>query len=128
MMKKPVLFLAMAGGICFLLLSFNTKSQTTTVFPEGVDQVLKTSCYNCHSSNSKNMTAKSALNFEKWDGYNVTKKISRLGDICDFIEKGKMPPEKYLNSNPDHALSDAQKKQLCDWSKEESARLMESVQ
>jgi hypothetical protein len=128
MMKKPVLFLAMAGGICFLLLSFNTKPQTASVFPEGVEKVLKTSCYDCHSGDARNMKAKAVLNFDKWEDYSATKKISRMGDICDFIEKDKMPPKKYLDSSPDHALTDAQKELLCNWSKEESARLMESVQ
>ncbi|MCK4879297.1 MAG: heme-binding domain-containing protein [Bacteroidales bacterium] len=66
-----------------------------------------------------------AVNFEQWDDYRLTKKIGLLGDICKVVDEGKMPPEKYLEHKPDRKMSEAQKKFLCDWTRQESEKLMQ---
>ena len=124
-MKKTVVFLVLAVGVGFLLQAFKPIPVPGPGIPEDVEAVLKTTCYGCHSSDASGQKAKIALNFDKWDNYKLTKKISKLDDICELVTDNKMPPEKYLKSNPDKALSDEQKELICTWTGEETAKLME---
>ena len=68
------------GGI-ILLQSFILKNRANLNPPEDVQQILVSSCYDCHSSAGTNDDAKKAVNFEEWDGYRLTKKISVLDEI-----------------------------------------------
>ena len=124
-MRKAYILIVLAGTACLLLLAFSTRTTPAPGIPQNVEEVLKTSCFDCHSHDAKSKKGKLALNFEKWEEYKVTKRIGKLDDICELISEGKMPPEKYLKSKPEAALSDAQKKMLCEWTKQESANLME---
>ena len=98
--------------------------QQMPVFPEEVGKVLKNSCFNCHSGNAKNEDSKAALNLDIWIDYKVTKKISLLSDIDEVLKEGAMPPGKFLERNPDKALTDEQVKLIRDWTKKETEKLM----
>ncbi len=124
-MKKSIVFLLITGVLFLVFQAFGIKSAPALPIPEDVSGVLKTSCYDCHSNDGSNKKAQIVLNFDKWDDFKVSKKISRLEDICAFVEEGKMPPKKYLKSKPENALSDSQKALICDWTAKESATLME---
>ena len=124
-MKKPVAFLVVAVGVCFLLQAFKPIPAPGPGIPEEVKAVLRTSCFDCHSNDGSSKKAKIALNFDKWGKYKLTKKIYKLEDICTLVGESKMPPEKYLKSKPDRALSDDQKKLICDWTGKESVKLIE---
>ena len=124
-MKKSFTFIVLSGIICLLLLAFTIKPAPDTPMPENVETVLKASCYGCHSNDASSKKGKLALNFDKWEDYRATKKIGKLDAICEVVNEGKMPPEKYLKSKPEKALTDAQKKVLCEWTEKESAKLME---
>lgn len=114
-----------AGIACVILLAFTTPAATGPGLPDDVQAVIETSCYDCHSDKASSKKAKLALNFDRWDEYKTTRKISKLDAICEVLSDGEMPPEKYLNSKPDKALTDAQKKLVCDWTEVASAKLME---
>lgn len=124
-MKKQIASLVTAGIFILFLQSFMPESPIENGFPDEISTILKTSCYNCHSTGAKSDDALKAVDFLIWDKYKVTKKISVLGDICKVVEEGKMPPKKYLDHNPDSQMSEAQKKILCDWTKAESDKLMQ---
>ena len=109
------------------LLAFRPGPANGPEIPDEVNQVLKHSCFDCHSNSAKKKVPKAALNFDKWDSYKATKKISKLDGICKTVENNKMPPEKYVNDNPGKALSADQKRVLCEWAKKESESLMEGV-
>jgi hypothetical protein len=123
-MKKAILLLVFAGFGLFIT-AFITVPAPGPDFPDEVAVVLKNSCFDCHSAEGSSKKALLALNFDKWDGFKDTKKISKLSDICELVEEGKMPPGKYLANKPDRALTDAHKELLCSWAEEESAKLME---
>ncbi|MFH0757587.1 MAG: heme-binding domain-containing protein [Bacteroidota bacterium] len=124
-MKKSIVFLVTTGVLFLVFQSFIVNSAPALPIPEDVQGVLKNSCYDCHSNEASNKKAQFVLNFNKWEEFKASKKISRLEDICALVEEGKMPPEKYVNNKPDRALSDSQKALICDWTKKESATLME---
>lgn len=125
-MKKKMVWIVMAGVLGLLFQSFNQEEVSVTVFPEDVNEILVSACYDCHSTDSQSKDAREALNFKQWDDYRITKKIGLLDKTCDLVEKEKMPPARYLENNPDKKLSDAQKQVICDWTKKETAALMGS--
>lgn len=91
--------------------------------PDNVRQVLSTSCFDCHSAGSKNVKAKSKLNFSNWDDLSKAKKVSKLEKIQDVLKGGDMPPAKYIDKNPDKAPSAESKQAVLAWAQQESKKL-----
>lgn len=123
-MRRTYYLSILAGFLFILLVSFDNEPLEVPQIPDEVNVMVVASCYDCHSTVSKNKDARGHLNFDEWDGYRLTKKIGLLGDICNVIEKNKMPPGKYLGLKPDRELTEKQKRLLCDWTEKESAKLM----
>jgi len=124
-MKKSVLILS-AFAILFLAFqSFRFKSADPPVQSEDVKALLKNSCFDCHSNEASGDKSKGALNFDEWSDYKDSRKISRLDAICEVVEEGKMPPEKYLKKFPEKALSEEHRALVCNWAEEELGKLME---
>jgi hypothetical protein len=124
-MKKQIT-LALIGVLGLLLfLSLNQGRTADDGIPEEIGAILTSSCYDCHSTGSRSEDALKAVQFDLWDDYRVTKKIGILGKMGEVIEEEKMPPKKYLDNKPDRKLTEAQKKQVLDWTKKESERLMQ---
>jgi hypothetical protein len=92
--------------------------------PDEVSTILETSCYDCHIASASNIKAKGKLNFSKWEDYSDAKKVGKLENIIEEIEKGSMPPKKYVGKNPAAAMDDEQKEAVVKWAKEESNKLM----
>lgn len=123
-MKKSLVLLLPAAILFLVFQSFIFNSPAGPDFPADVKEVLKTSCYDCHSKDASKKKGTLALNFDKWDDYKVSKRISKLDAICEVIEEGKMPPAKYLKGNPEKAMSDEQKEMVCSWAEEGAEKLM----
>ncbi|MEN8156360.1 MAG: heme-binding domain-containing protein [Bacteroidota bacterium] len=124
-MRKSIAFLAI-GGLLILVMQASVLNQSPgQVIPEDVEDVLKSACFDCHSNDASSKKGKIALNFDKWESFKDSKKISKMGKICKVVEEGKMPPEKYLKSKPDRAMTEAQKAMVCEWAAKETEKLME---
>ena len=123
-MKKRIALVVIAGGLFILFQANRPNPDLTSQIPEEVSTVLEASCYDCHSTGARSEDALKAVNFSEWEDYRTSKKVAVLGDIGKIVEKGKMPPEKYLDRNPEKKLSDAQKKLIIDWTKEASDKLL----
>jgi len=124
MRKQITLVLIGAFGL-LLFLSLNYGRAADDAFPEEIGAILKSSCYDCHSTGSRSEDALKAVHFDTWNDYRVTKKIGILGKMGEVIEEGKMPPKKYLDNKPDRKLTEDQTKKLLEWTKTESERLMQ---
>ena len=123
--KNAAIPVIMAGVIFFLFQSFFLNRKSPREIPEDVNQILVSSCYDCHNPEGKNEDAKKAVIFEQWDDYKLTKKISVLNDIVEVIGKDKMPPEKYLEFKPEKKLTEEQKEKVLKWAEETSNALIE---
>jgi len=99
-------------------------TEPQTDFPKKVSGILTNSCYDCHTTGAKAEKAVEALDFQKWEEYKLTKKISLLTKICEIVEKGDMPPGKYVKQQPEKALSESDIKTICNWTKKESEKLI----
>lgn len=124
-MKKQLVLILVIGILFIGFQSFNPEPPSEGVFPDEISAILESSCYDCHTGAKGSEKSLKAVDFEQWDQYRLTKQIGLLGDIGEVVEKGKMPPEKYLENKPDRKLSEAQIKLLADWTKEEADKLMQ---
>ena len=99
--------------------------EPTPGFPEEIMKIIVHSCYDCHTGESENQKAKNALDFLKWNEYKSAKKIQLLNKIQEVLTEEEMPPEKYLNSNPEKELSKDQLETITKWAEEETDRMLE---
>jgi mono/diheme cytochrome c family protein len=116
--------------ITFLLVTFvatateNKVAKPAVKMPENVKVIIDKSCFGCHNTDSKNEDAKEELDFKTLDGLTTVKKIGALKHIAEAVEKGEMPPKRFLEKNPDKKLNALEVQILTDWVKKETASLM----
>ncbi|SKA18373.1 heme-binding domain-containing protein [Sediminibacterium ginsengisoli] len=100
--------------------------------PAGIYQVLKRSCYDCHSNNTvypwynnfqpvawliaKDVKdGKRHFNFDEFNAYPNPKKKHKLEEFVDEIKDDKMPPGIYTVIHRNAVLSAGEKQQLIAW-------------
>ncbi len=105
---------------------------TKYAVPVNVQAVLKTSCYDCHSNNTKYpwynniqpvawfladhvKEGKKELNFNEFASYRIGKQYRKLETVMNEIEEDEMPIESYTLIHGDAKLSASQKKLVTDW-------------
>lgn len=145
-MKKFSLYVLLPLFVIFLLLQLIPVERTNPPVsldvsaPPQVASILKTSCYDCHSNETKwpwysyvapiswlvshdVKEGRSELNFSTWDRYSKKKKTRKLKEIWEEVAKGKMPMSIYLLTHA-KARMDNQKAQLLKaWTEQESKRV-----
>ena len=100
--------------------------------PDTVMALLKVACYDCHSDSTRypwynHITpvnwwlkdhideGKRHLNYSEYTAGTYKRKIRRLEETADEVEKHDMPLSSYLWIHKDARLSDAQRKLIIDW-------------
>lgn len=100
--------------------------------PQEVQDILKTSCYDCHSNNTVYpwyaevqpvawwldnhiQDGKKDLNFSEFAGYRHRRQYKKLEEINELVKKNEMPLDSYLWIHKNAKLSDAQKLVLANW-------------
>lgn len=108
--------------------------------PADVDQILKTSCYDCHSNNTHypwytNIQpvgwwmgyhvheGTEELNFSEFKTYPLKKQLHKLEEVAEVIEEKHMPISSYLKMHKEAELSEEQSQKLISWAKESMNRL-----
>jgi hypothetical protein len=114
--------------------------QSAATLPPEVDAVLKRSCYDCHSSETRwpwyssvvpvawgvanhVNEGRGTFNLSEWGSYPARKRIAILEKMCDEVREGGMPLTQYLWLHRDATLAEADWKSVCDWSTDEADRL-----
>ncbi|REE79972.1 heme-binding protein [Lutibacter oceani] len=107
---------------------------TVMIVPENVQEIIKTSCADCHSNYTKYPwyseiapvswylaqhvnEGKEHLNFSEWTAYNSNQKSHIIKDLEEELEEHKMPLNSYLWIHKDAKMSTEQYKILLDWVK-----------
>jgi len=100
--------------------------------PDQIQKLLKTSCYDCHSNNTRYpwynklqpaawfmeghiKEGKEELNFSEFGGYSKRRQRSKLKSIISQTKSGEMPIPSYTYVHWDAILSEQEKKMLEDW-------------
>jgi hypothetical protein len=149
LMKRKLkwIFGALVVGVVLLQLTNPARTNppvvndltATNAPPPEITLLLRAACYDCHSHETKwplySRIAPSSwlvvsdvnegrrhLNFSVWpaDPAAVAKKLERINEVLDYRE---MPPKKYTLLHPEARLTDAQRKQLMDWSDATATKL-----
>jgi len=138
--KKILIFIGIAFvAIQFIRPDMNKSEQqspsdisTMVIIPDNVRDLLKNSCFDCHSNNTdypwyshiqpagwyqaKHIrNGKRGFNFNEFAGYEKEKQLEIFGGIAYVIENDFMPLKSYLMLHKNARL-DANKKQIIiDW-------------
>ena len=108
--------------------------------PVAVQEVLETSCYDCHSNLTRwpwysrvapvswlirhdVSEGRDQLNFSEWADYSARRQNHKLEELEDMIRDKKMPLKKYLPLHPEARLTAAEEETLIEWSRAERAVL-----
>ncbi|MFL6247830.1 MAG: heme-binding domain-containing protein [Thermoanaerobaculia bacterium] len=67
------------------------------------------------------------LNFSTWGTYKTKRQAHKLEEICEQVEEGEMPLRNYLYVHRDARLSSADRRRLCEWTKEFRMTLVSSL-
>ena len=103
--------------------------EKTEKVPANVAAILKVSCYDCHSNNTRYpwysvlqpgawfmarhiKKGKEELNFDEFNNYSKRRKKAKIRSIISQIEKEEMPLKSYLLLHPDAGLTPNKKKVL----------------
>lgn len=108
------------------------KFHTSYAVPTDVERILTTSCYDCHSNNTRYpwyvyiqpigwildshiKEGKSNLNFSEFVNYTYNQQQHKLDELIENVSDGRMPLPSYLIFHTDAKLSVTQKEKLIDW-------------
>ncbi len=143
--KTAVILLVVLIAMQFYRPEKNTaQGEHTVIFitetnpPEDVKLILKNTCYDCHTNNTKypwyNNIApvsywlaeyvkqgKGELNFSAWEHYSSKKKSHKLEEVVGVIEDNAMPHKEYTWTHAEAKLTDAQKQAIIKWAKKTRA-------
>lgn len=129
------------GGLALLLLIIqvipvapadNPPVEQEVVVPSEVGQVLRASCYDCHSFETTwpwyayvapvkwlvrdhVVEGREHLNFTAWNRYDPDRARHKWEEVAEQVEEGHMPIRSYLILHPDAALTDANRELLVSW-------------
>jgi cytochrome c551/c552 len=114
--------------------------QATAQVPPQVDAILRRSCYDCHSHETRwpwytkiaptswllasdVNEGRQEANFSNWAAFDKPHAAKKLDRICKEVQGGDMPPWYYLPMHQTAKLSDADRQTLCNWAQGEEARI-----
>jgi cytochrome c551/c552 len=128
-----IVVIAVLIGIQFIPVSGTNPPVTGEIkAPENVMQVLRNSCYDCHSNESlwpwyskiapvswlvvsDVNEGREYLNFSEWESYSIQEKAEDLEEIWEDVEEGEMPLWYYLPLHPEARLSDKDMETIKNW-------------
>lgn len=134
-----IIALAALVGIQFVLTELNqsddvpiTDFMLVNTVPEGIQNKLQVSCYDCHSNNTNYpwynkiqpvawlledhiKEGKAELNFNEWDSLSGRRKKSKLTSIVKQIESGEMPMDSYTIIHRDATFSETEKQAMINY-------------
>lgn len=108
--------------------------------PAKVQEILKTSCYDCHSNNTSYPwyskvqpvkwwladhvnSGKRHLNFDEFSTYSREKKLEKLDEIVETVKMGEMPLTSYTVVHRNAKLSVSDRAEIEKWVYETKKRI-----
>ncbi|WP_452223425.1 heme-binding domain-containing protein [Lacinutrix chionoecetis] len=103
--------------------------------PENVKAILKESCFDCHSNNTRypwynNITpvnywlanhvndGKKHFNMSQWEGNSVKRKDHKFEELIEMVEAKEMPLDSYTWTHSEAVLTNQQIKDVVQWAKQ----------
>lgn len=115
----------------------NPPVESSVPAPPAVDEILRRSCYDCHSNETvwpwysrvapaswliarDVAQGRQHLNFSTWNRLSPAERVHALEEAWEEIEAGQMPLAIYTPLHPDARLTDADKAALEAWIRDET--------
>lgn len=100
--------------------------------PQNVSEILRTSCYDCHSNETvwpwysyvapvsflvsgDVKDGRKRINFSEWNKYDEKKQIKKMNGILEVIQEGEMPLSNYLLMHSEAKMDAAKIQAVKDW-------------
>ncbi|NQU52106.1 MAG: heme-binding domain-containing protein [Bacteroidetes bacterium] len=113
--------------------------------PENIKAVIQNACLDCHSNQTRYSwyhsispvswmvnrhveEGKKEINFSDWGEMDLFGKIETLEEICQELERKKMPLKSYVMMHKEAKLSDEQVAELCEWTEKLGLELLGKVE
>jgi hypothetical protein len=145
-MKRVFKIILIALLIIFVIIQFfrpqkNISTDLSTnditsglIIPHDVQKILKHSCYDCHSNNTRYpwyfniqpvawwlddhiKEGKRELNFSEFKNYKINRQYKKLEEMIEEVETEEMPLYNYTLIHRSADLSEKQKTLIINWSK-----------
>ena len=123
MKKLTLLPMAAVLGLLFIQGTPKSEVETTPVhlamspdMPANIKAIVDQKCYGCHNAESKNEKGKAKLDWDAFEASKKSKQMATKGKIAAVLEKGDMPPAKFLENKPEGKLTEAELATLMEWS------------
>jgi mono/diheme cytochrome c family protein len=117
---KKLLLLPLVAIIGFFFVQATNKPvadpHPADFLPANVKAVVDQKCYGCHNANSKNDKGKAKLDWDALSKLKKAKRVAAMDKIAEVLEKGEMPPKKFLDFKPEAKLSESDMATLKEWS------------
>lgn len=136
MTKTKIIMLVIVG--IFVILQLIPVNQTNPLVvqdvnaPDDIKTLLKTSCYDCHSNESKwpwysriapgsflishdVIEGRKHLNFSEFSNLDAFDSTDIADELIEVLEEGEMPILPYLLLHPNASLCDSETKALIGW-------------
>jgi hypothetical protein len=137
-MKRVIGIVVIVLVVAFVAIQFvpvertNPAVTAALVAPEPVAGILKRSCYDCHSNETRwpwyahvapvswlvaddVVKGRKELNLSAWGEYSKAKQASKAESIAEEVEEGRMPLPKYVRIHGDAKLSAEDVKAIREW-------------
>lgn len=133
-MKPHGIFLALAGLVLATFFIQAKKpatvgrnhlmADTVIEFTPEVRSIIDQKCLGCHNPDAKNEKAKEKLQWDAIAKLSKAKQIAIMDEVLEVLEKGSMPPEKFLANRPEKKLTEDEVKLLTEWANANADRLL----
>ncbi|UCE85242.1 MAG: heme-binding domain-containing protein [Deltaproteobacteria bacterium] len=143
-MRRPTVWtlaaIALLGGMQLVPIErSNPRVELEVPAPPEVHEILRRSCYDCHSNETRwpwysrvapvswlvaydVREARHHLNFSTWDRYGEEKRRDHIREVWEEVESDEMPLWIYLPLHPDARLSARDRETIRLWATQAGAR------
>lgn len=115
MFKTTITLLSLAAALLTLAAFQVEEHPAAGPYPKKIDAIIQAKCYGCHSADGRSQKAKDALMWDEMEGLNAEQRLEKIHHIQEVLSERSMPPARFLESNPDKALTDKERAKMLKW-------------
>ncbi len=134
--RAGLVFVAALSAIQFIPVErSNPPLEDDIAAPDEVKKVLRRSCYDCHSNETRwpwyarvapvswliardVEEGRRELNFSVWNKFTGARRARKFKEIVEQVEQGKMPQWYYVLLHPDAKLAPGDKELILNWARQ----------
>lgn len=125
--------------------NFSNHIFETETVPDNIKTIFQNACLDCHSNQTNYLwyhkiapvswmvekhikEGKDELNLSDWGTFDIYDKIGTLEEICQEVEREKMPLKSYAAIHKKARLTEKQEAELCAWTEKLGLELLAKIE